>query len=272
MAPTGARDGPATNAAVASALLTAAGAGSWRRRWDRQQSRLLPRREERFAVMLEALRAGAGPRFRFLDLGAGTGSLSERILARFPRARGIAVDFDPVILRIGRIGLGDRGGRLRWVEADLRRRDWAKGLPARRYDAAVSSTALHWLTGPQLTHLYAELHRRLRPSGLFLDADGIAFAPEHTTLRRTAHESARGERRGSPRRAGESWEAWWLAVERDPRFTREIALRRQRFPHAHSATPTPDLAGHVRRLRAAGFREVEVIWSRWQDRVLAAVR
>jgi trans-aconitate methyltransferase len=60
-------------------------------------------REQRFEAMLDALRVGVGTPFRFLDLGTGTGSLTERILRRFPSARGVAVDFDPVLLReIGR--------------------------------------------------------------------------------------------------------------------------------------------------------------------------
>ena len=255
-----------------STPLSRGGARSWRRRWDLQQSSLLLHREERFAVVLEALRAGAGSRFRFLDLGAGTGSLSERILRRFPHARGTALDFDPVTLRIGRIGLGDLDGRLEWREADLRRPGWDASLSAPRYDAVVSSTALHWLDGRQLARLYRELAARLRPSGLFLDADGLSFPKDHSTLRRMARESARVERRVRARLSGESWEGWWLAIERDPRFAGEVDERRRRFPHAHTLTRTPDLAGHLERLRAAGFREAEVIWSRWQDRVLAAIR
>jgi SAM-dependent methyltransferase len=246
-------------------------ANRWRGRWDLQQETFLPDREARFDAMLGALRAGLGERFRFLDLGAGTGSLSERILRRFPRARGVAVDFDPILLRIGRAGLGTLGGRLTWVEADLRRAGWVRALPRGRFDAVVSTTALHWFDGRNLERLYREVAKLLRPRGLFLNGDGLGYPLESTTVRRLARVASRS---GRARRAGggESWDDWWLAVERDPRFAREVELRRERFPVAHERVRTPDLAGHVARLRRAGFREVEVAWARWSNRVLLAVR
>jgi SAM-dependent methyltransferase len=225
-------------------------------------------REQRFEAMLDALRVGVGTPFRFLDLGTGTGSLTERILRRFPSARGVAVDFDPVLLRVARTALGDMGGRVVWVEADLRKRTWAQSLPVPRFDAVVSSTALHWLTGRELRNLYSATARRIRRGGLLLDADALSNPASSPNLRRMARSAgARGVRT-----AFETWDEWWSAIERDPRFAAEVALRRRRYPHSHMGTRTPDLEGHVRRLRAAGFREVGVIWSHWENRVLAAVR
>ena len=235
-----------------------------------QQTEGIPDREERFEAMLRVLGAGLGPRFRFLDLGAGTGSLSERILARFPRARGVALDFDPVLARIGRVGLAHLAGRLGWVDADLRNVAWVRALPPGRFDAIVSSTALHWLTGPELRRLYASVAHRLRRGGLFLNADGIAYP-------RSAPRLAQIVRRARPARPEapawrQSWNAWWRAVEREPALAAEINLRRRRYPHAHQGTRTADEAGHLARLRAAGFREVGIVWAHREDRVVAAIR
>jgi trans-aconitate methyltransferase len=63
-----------------------------------------------------------------IDLACGPGSLSQRLLQRFPQARVIAVDVDPVLLALGRGALGTVGGRLRWVDADLASPDWAQAL------------------------------------------------------------------------------------------------------------------------------------------------
>jgi SAM-dependent methyltransferase len=252
----------------ASAALSRSAAKEWRRRWDLQQSTGVRDREQRFDAMLEVLGTALGPRFRFLDLGTGTGSLTERIVRRFPRSRGVAVDFDPVLLRMARTALGDLGGRVRWLEVDLRARAWTRGLPAGRFDAVVSSTALHWLRRPELARLYTSLAARVRPGGILLDADGIAYPESAPTL----HRLARSARDRPSRRGTEAWNDWWASVERDPRFAAEVALRHERYPHAHTGTPTPDLEGHMRTLRAAGFREVGVVWSRWENRILAAVR
>ena len=69
----------------------------------------------------------------------------------------------------------------------------------RRPDAAVSTTALHWLTQPALVALYAELAQLLRPGGLVLNGDHLiedADAPVLARLGRAMSE--REERRRLP--------------------------------------------------------------------------
>lgn len=251
--------------------LTVSAAREWRARWDEQQDALIPDRGERFEAILETLGVVAGNRFDVLDIGCGTGSLSERILRRFPRARSVAVDHDPVLLTIGEIGLGERDGRLTWVDADLRQSDWYRRLPRRRFDAVVSTTALHWLTGAELSRTYARVARLLRPGGWFLNGDQIAYPPDSSHFHRASRGVGR-RRAALVRLKGVTWNAWWRAVLRDPRLSVEAELHHLRYPHPHSETPTPDLEGHLRRLRKAGFREVHLIWTRWENRVLAAVR
>ena len=51
---------------------------------------------------------------------------------------------------------------------------WAAALGLdRAADAAVSTTALHWLDAAQLRAMYAELATVLRPGGLMLDGDHL---------------------------------------------------------------------------------------------------
>src|ERR1700729_840163 len=94
----------------------------WLRRWDAQQEGYVPERETRFSVMLDVLDELLPESFVALDLGCGPGSISQRLLARFPAAKAIAVDIDPVMLALGRGVLGTMDGRLRWVQADLESR------------------------------------------------------------------------------------------------------------------------------------------------------
>jgi SAM-dependent methyltransferase len=261
---------PARPARASPARLSAARVRALRRSWEVQQAAGVDAREERFEFLLAALGAGVGHRFRFLDVGAGTGSLSQRILRQFPRSRGVAVDFDPVVLELGRRGLSESGRRLRWVETDLRRPGWARALPKGRFDAVVSSTALHWFVPSQLGRLYRDLARVTRPGGLFLNADSLGFAESAPRVARIARR-VRDVRSDRPARA-RSWDAWWSAIEREPGLRTEWQERVHRFPHSHMGTRTPDLEGHLRRLRAAGYREAGVIWSHGNNRLLAAVR
>jgi SAM-dependent methyltransferase len=221
--------------------------------------------------MLDWVEATVGRRPLCLDLGCGPGAVSERLLFRLPAARSVGVDYDPVLLRLGRSGLGTLNGRMTWVDADLRSRGWARAVPARQYDAALSSTALHWLTGTELTRFYRSVARLLRPGGILLNADQMQFPHRSPQLGMSAR---RIRHRRPPGRVplGITWAEWWTAIMKEAALRPEVELRALRFPHEHMGTPTPDREGHVERLRRAGFREVEVVWSQGESEVLAAVR
>src|ERR1700727_3669740 len=100
----------------------------WLRRWDAQQEGYVPEREARFSVMFDVLDELLPESFVALDLACGPGSISQRLLDRFPAATAIAVDIDPVMLAIGRGALGTVDGRLRWGEADLEAPGWLEAL------------------------------------------------------------------------------------------------------------------------------------------------
>jgi trans-aconitate methyltransferase len=108
----------------------------WLNRWDAQQTGYLPEREARFAAMLDVLDVLHPADFVAVDLGCGPGSLAKRLLDRFPRARCLAVDLDPVLRTMGQQVHGTFDGRLRWVDADLRDADWPRRLETRHVDAS----------------------------------------------------------------------------------------------------------------------------------------
>lgn len=247
---------------------------SWIAGWEAQQDQFMPDREERFQLMFEAvaLLAGEGP-MTVVDLGCGPGSLSIRLLDRFPSARVIGVDVDPVLLKIARDEYSDRPG-LRFVTADLSTPGWTDQLELDEAPAAaLSTTALHWLDLDDLTRLYGDLARLLRPGGVLLDGDHAHF-PAQPRLEKAAGGLAGfiRERRARPLVEGQTWEGWWEAIRADPAFT--TAFReRDRLQHRHHRRDGAiDDQEHVRRLVAAGFSEAAVLWQLGDDRILAALR
>ncbi|HET6445064.1 MAG TPA: class I SAM-dependent methyltransferase, partial [candidate division Zixibacteria bacterium] len=64
--------------------------------------------------MLDVLDALLSEKFLAIDLACGPGSLSQRLLARFPKAHCISVDLDPVLLAVGQGALGTMNGRRPW--------------------------------------------------------------------------------------------------------------------------------------------------------------
>ncbi len=249
-------------------------AQSWINWWDRQQETFLADREERFTALIDALEAGAGrPDPLVLDLGCGPGSLAVRLLGRLPGATVVAVDTDPVLLSLGRACYADLPG-LRFADLDLADAGWTGRLDLDRpVDAAVSTTALHWLAPDRLRALYAELSTVLRPGGLLLNGDHFQRADTAPAL--AAMERA-VSRRAAERRAGGSpgprtgeWERWWQAVAADP-ILGELHARRPAGA-GHHDSPSGDLTVHVDALRAAGFPEIGTLWQHGDDRLLCAV-
>ncbi len=138
----------------------------WLRRWDQMQTNYLPEREKRFQVMLDVLDVLFPGSFVAVDLACGPGSLSQRLLTRFPRANCVAVDIDPVLLALGRSVLGEMQGRLHWSELDIREPGWHTRLGETQVDAVLSTTALHWLPPETLvSDIYQPSVRLLRPCG-----------------------------------------------------------------------------------------------------------
>jgi SAM-dependent methyltransferase len=250
-------------------------ARDWIERWDRQQEESLPDREDRFTALIDAVQEGTGRADPLvLDIGCGPGSLAVRLLARLPRATVIAIDADPVALTLGQAAYPDLPG-LRFVDLDLRVPGWPARLGLQRApDAAVSTTALHWLPEHDLRAMYAELAAVLQPGGLLLDGDHFSLDAKQTpTLARLDLAlRQREDLRRFPDGHAESWQAWWAAAAADPVLAGHVAERKRRLVDSgHHGGESNQLATHVEALRAAGFAEIGTLWQRGDNRLLCAV-
>ncbi|MER6920842.1 class I SAM-dependent methyltransferase, partial [Streptomyces spiralis] len=187
---------------------TAAGADwpAWQKSWDRQQEWYMPDREDRFGIMLDMVEALVGTTPRVLDLACGTGSITARLLARFPGATSTGVDLDPALLAIAR-GTFEGDERASFVTADLKDPAWRAKLPYDSYDAVLTATALHWLHREPLAALYGQVAELVRDGGVFMNADHMI---DDTTPRINAAERAqRHGRMDRARRDGAlDWAEW----------------------------------------------------------------
>ncbi len=254
--------------------------------WDRQQQGYLPSREERFRRMFDVIEVLVGGEFLALDLACGPGSISQRLLARFPSARCVAVDLDPVLMAIGQNALGTVDGRLRWAERDLRDPGWSSGLSEDPFDVVLSTTALHWLTPPQLAVVYRRLAASLRPGGILLNGDHMPFERSQPTLARLASVlEARDEQRAFERDGVEDWARWWARLAQVPELAELLVERQRRLGRAartdgdaalwssesgRRRCPSRGYAGAA--LAEAGFVEVGSLWQELDDYILLAIR
>jgi SAM-dependent methyltransferase len=257
-------------------------AAHWYARWEAQQDGVVDRRAERFEVMLGVVGAvvDTAREFVVLDLASGPAGISARVLERFPTACCVAVDLDPVLLAIGRGTHGDGGGRLHWVERDLRDPSWRDAVRAAagrdHVDAVLTSTALHWIPSGALIDTYRGCAELLGPGGVLVNADNMDPPEANPVLRRLADDAAASVTTAAETGAAggdyEGWEAWWDAVAAAPALADLHRERTARYAWRDRTEFRPGLAVHVAALEEAGFREVDTVWQRFRNRVLVAIR
>ena len=245
-------------------------ARSWVSRWDAQQERYIADREERFAVIgdvvAETLRTrqptvGA----TVLDLGCGPSSLSARLADRLPGLRVIGVDADPLLLALGRARYGYR---VEFLDADLAEDELPAEVPS-VIDAAVSTTALHWLDQEPLAALYRKLAARIRPGGVFVNGDHMPA--NDPALRELVHVVREGRNVRAGANDHEEWSAWWAAAQAEPELAGLITQRSERAIAHHGGNQLSP-AEHAELLLAAGFSSVGTVYQHGDDTVLVAVR
>lgn len=229
----------------------------------------MPDREERFAAMLDLVEAVAGPRPRVLDLAAGTGSITRRLLSRLPEATSVLVDLDPALLRVA-AGSFAGDDRVRVVRADLSTPGWDDGVGG-PFDAVLTATALHWLPEERLRSLYAEVRGVLAPGGVFSNADHMED-PGLPTLSARVGELREQRRLASYERGGAlSWPGWWDSARAAPELADAVAERDAIFAIPHEGGSMPPVTTHFEFLREAGFAEVGLIWRGQSDAAFAAL-
>jgi tRNA (cmo5U34)-methyltransferase len=142
-----------------------------------------PRRAEGESVLLEHVPDDAR---RVLDLGTGDGRLLALLQRDRPEIVGVGLDFSDVMLDAARRRFAD-DERVEIVQHDL-----AEPLPALgRFDAVISSFAIHHLKHERKRSLYGEVFDLLEPGGVFANFEHVASATNRLHL---AFFQAIGER------------------------------------------------------------------------------
>jgi tRNA (cmo5U34)-methyltransferase len=138
----------------------------------------IPHRAEGEATLLDLVPLGAG---RILDIGTGDGRLLALLKLERPKAQAVALDFSPAMLAAARKRFaGDPS--ITVVEHNLDR-----PLPdLGRFDAVVSSFAIHHCEHARKQALYEEIFGALYPGGVFCNLEHVASpsAAAHTRFLR----------------------------------------------------------------------------------------
>jgi SAM-dependent methyltransferase len=126
----------------------------------------IPHRAEGEAVLLEFIPQEVD---RILDLGTGDGRLLALVRIDRRDAKGVALDFSPTMLAAAQERFRD-DDKVQVVEHNLN-----ETLPdLGRFDAIVSSFAIHHCTDERKKALYSEIYGALMPGGVFYNLEHVA--------------------------------------------------------------------------------------------------
>jgi tRNA (cmo5U34)-methyltransferase len=126
----------------------------------------IPHRTEGEGVLLELVPQAVQ---RILDLGTGNGRLMALLKIDRPQASGIALDFSPAMLQAARDRFA-HDSTIAVIEHNL-----DQPLPdLGRFDAVVSSFAIHHCSHERKRSLYAEIFSLLEPGGIFCNLEHVA--------------------------------------------------------------------------------------------------
>ena len=238
----------------------------WYERWEAMMNSYAPHRYHRFGLMLDVADFRDEDEARIVDLGCGPGSLAFRASERFPNAQVTAVEFDPVLLAIGR---GVAANRVRFLQADLRDGGWWNEFEG-GLDLVVSATALHWLNAEHHAELYRRIYSALKPGGRFANADHMAADDPEMQDR---FRSSLGEKQNAlfKRSGAEKWNDFWESIGEELRSKGcEIDKLRCVDDFWEGTDDGQPFSLHLPSLKECGFEEVRVHWQDEGEAIIGA--
>lgn len=131
----------------------------------------VPQRTQGESVLLEQVPKTVS---RILDLGTGDGRLLGLLKIDRPQVQSVAIDFSPTMLAAVR----QRFAEDESVEIIAHNLD--ESLPSLgKFDAVVSSLAIHHLTHDRKRSLYEEIFSLLVPGGIFCNFEHVASSTQN---------------------------------------------------------------------------------------------
>lgn len=191
----------------------------------------VPRYPELIYNMFQYIPEKFSPK-RILDLGCGTGNLTDQMFKKYPEAEIDALDISEEILNESRRRF-NHTPNIRYIQADFK----SLHLPPGSYDLVMSSIAIHHIEDTEKIKLYKEVFQALSNGGIFIFADQTRGITDEIYKKNISCWKEEAMKLGSTL---ENWDMWMAHQD------------------AHDFH-TP-VNWHFQELEKAGFRETDLLW------------
>jgi tRNA (cmo5U34)-methyltransferase len=132
--------------------------------YERKQRLLVPRKDEMLETIVALMPFDTQATISVLDVGAGQGALSARVLERFPQAEVTLFDASAEMLAVAEKRLARFAPRATLVQGSFDEPGWHTFL-SHPVHAVVSSIALHYLATARRAPFFQRLYDLLEPRG-----------------------------------------------------------------------------------------------------------
>ena len=202
------------------------------REYDLWIRKVIPRYDEMLDVLVSCIKVPEGRSFRVIDIGCGTATLSEKLLASQPDVELTCLDMTEDMLDLARGRLSEHKN-VRYLQFDLY--DFVYDGP---YDLIISSLALHHMvTDEDKRTQYRKIYQALSPGGSFYNADVVL---------------------ASDRCMQELYMRKWAEFMYQGLTSEEVDG--SVLPRYYSEDSPARLTDHLEWMKDAGFSVVDVVW------------
>jgi tRNA (cmo5U34)-methyltransferase len=139
--------------------------------FDKMFYRVMPRYQELTEALVDAIPFAPKAKLKILDLGCGTGNLTQKIISAYPNASVTCADMAENMLKMAQAKFKGRRNVRFWL-GDIRDFDYSG-----TYDAIVASMVLHHIEKRDKPVFYRKLRNSLSKNGVFYVID-IFLAPD----------------------------------------------------------------------------------------------
>ncbi len=134
--------------------------------YDRQRSIVIPNMDQLYTIIVNLAESNV-LRPKILDLGAGTGLLTEEIFKKYFRGHFTLIDISEEMLNIAKKRFKENRN-FKYILGDYLKVDFEES-----FDIIVSSLSIHHLEDKDKKILYAKVYEILNNDGIFLNADQV---------------------------------------------------------------------------------------------------
>ncbi|WP_455645686.1 class I SAM-dependent methyltransferase [Methanosphaera sp.] len=141
-------------------------------KYDNYRKQAIPLMDEFYQTAIDLTKKYNNP--KILDLGAGTGILTELLSKQHPESEITLIDMSHEMLEKARKKFENKS-LFNYIEANYLTYNFPE-----QYDIIISSLSIHHLTDDEKQDLYEKIYNHLLDGGIFINADQVRGATDKT--------------------------------------------------------------------------------------------